>query len=317
MREGNASFDSSGLQFAWDSTSIGYAETCLRKYQLSMIEGWRHKIPSVHLRFGGHYATALEHFHKHLANGLTKDEALIEVVWEMLKATWDYEEISPDEIDQNPEKTQKGKPWTTDHPTKTRENLIRTIIWYVEQFHDGAVKTIYLADGKPAVELSFSFEVHNNLVFAGHLDRVVKYQSDIYVMDQKTTVQTPSPSYFDQYSPNTQMSLYTFAGKIIYNVPISGVIIDVAQIAVGFSRFSRGFTFRTADQLDEWYASALYHIEQARIATARDFFPMNTASCNNYGGCPFRGICSKSPSVRDMLLSADFTRRKWDPLERR
>ena len=44
----NTSF-SSGMQFAWDSTSLKLASTCLRKYEYKMIQNWTSLAPSAHL----------------------------------------------------------------------------------------------------------------------------------------------------------------------------------------------------------------------------------------------------------------------------
>lgn len=297
-------FDKDGIQFGWDSTSIKLAEECLYKYKLKLIEGWQPETLSVHLRFGQHYATALEHYHKFVALGIDHDEAVYLVVKEALEDTWD-----------RPEDGEAG-PWESDHNVKTRANLIRTIIWYLEQFgKDDAVSTLILSDGVPAVEHSFALPVDNGIVFAGHLDRLGVYAGDPYVQDQKTTGSTITQRYFEGFNPDTQMSMYTFAGKVAYGIPVKGVIIDAAQIAVGFSRFERGFTFRVEAQLNEWYDHTMYHIEVARKATRENFFPMNRSSCGNYGGCEFRDICSRAPSVREQFLKAKYIRGpRWDPL---
>lgn len=307
-------FDDDGLQFAWDSTSIKIAEECLYKYKLKMLDGWTPHRRSVHLDFGGWYATALESYHRYIAEGMEENEALIEVVGEALIESWEYElDEAGDPIPGT------GQPWQSDHNAKTRENLIRTIIWYVDQFgEDDACKTMILSNGKPAVELSFRLEIDNGLMLAGHMDRVVHYQDRPYVQDQKTTGTTITPRYFEQWNPDVQMSLYTWAGKAIFGIPVKGVIIDAAQIAVGFSRFERGFTFRDEAQLNEWYDNAMFHIETARAATKEQHFPMNTSSCNNFGGCQFRNICSKSPVVREQFLKGDFVQgERWDPLKTR
>lgn len=311
--ESPKAFDNTGLQFAWDSTSIKLAEECLYKYHLKMIEGWTPLRKSVHLLFGGHYATALERFYKYQAEGQDREEALCDVIAEALADTWEYE------LDETGEPILgSGQPWTSDHNTKTRENLIRTIIWYTDQFEDDPCQTIMLSDGRPAVEHSFTLPIDNGLVLAGHLDRLVEYAGKPYVQDQKTSGSTITQRYFEGFAPDTQMSLYTFAGKAIFGLPVSGVIIDAAQIAVGFTRFERGFTFRSASQLDEWYDHTLYHIETARSATRENHFPMNRSSCGNYGGCEFRHVCSRSPEIREQFLKADFVRgERWDPLKSR
>lgn len=299
-----SSFDEQGVQFVWDATSIKTAEDCLRKYQYRKL-GWVPANTNPHLLFGGWYAKALEHYYKYRALGQDKDEALREVLRETLIATW-----IPDEAE--------GKSWESLHNVKTRENLIRTIIWYVDQFEDDPVEVVILADGTPAVEYSFTYQVDNGLWFAGHIDRLVKYSEVYYVMDQKTSGNTIGPSYFEQFTPDTQMSLYTMAGQIIYDKPVKGIIIDAAQIAVGFSRFVRGFVHRDNASLDEWYDSAMYTIERARDATQDNNFPMNPSSCHKYNGCEYRRVCSRSPVVREQFLKGDFEQREpWDPLKRR
>jgi hypothetical protein len=57
------------VQFAWDSTSLGWLKTCPRLYQYSMIEGWRSSAKSVHLEFGGLYHSGLEMYDKQRSLG--------------------------------------------------------------------------------------------------------------------------------------------------------------------------------------------------------------------------------------------------------
>jgi hypothetical protein len=308
-----------GVQFAWDSTSIKLAEECHRKYQYQMIEGWRPVGESVHLRFGGHYATALEHFHKLRALGASHDDAMLEIIREAMIETWDHER--DDEGNRIPD---TGTPYAPPVDAsgsarmKTRENLIRTIIWYLEQFREDPAEPIILSSGAPAVELSFTLPVDDDIIFAGHLDRLTNYADNIMVVDQKTTGTTISARFFDGFKPDVQMSMYTFAGRAIYQMPVKGVMIDAAQIAVGFSRFERGFTFRTESELNEWYDTTMRVIENARRATRNGELLMNRTSCDKFGGCPFRRVCSKSPEVRTQFLKADFVRaERWDPLKSR
>jgi hypothetical protein len=318
------------IQFAWDSTSLGWLKTCPRLYQYSMIDQWRAKGKSVHLDFGGWYHSALELYDKRRAAGDGHEDALREVVKYCLKVTWVYEGI---DSDGGP----IGHPWDSGHNLKTRETLVRTVIWYLEQFVDDTCETVILKNGKPAVELSFRLEmdwgpqgvdmqVDNTgdyvkagqpYVLSGHLDRVVKFQEQFYVMDRKTSSTTIGSYYFDQYDPDNQMSLYSMAARVIYNAPVRGVIIDAAQIAVGFSRFSRGFTFRTEGQIEEWLGNTKQWLALAEQFAVAGFWPMNDKSCHQYGGCVFRKVCSKSPEVRQKFLETDFVKKAWNPLEAR
>jgi hypothetical protein len=301
-------FDASGVQFAWNASSIKLVETCLRLYQYVGLEGWRGKSQNAHLIFGAAYAKALETFFKlSIGENMPREEAIREVVSQALYATWEY---GPDGTG--------GAPWASTHNTKTRENLIRSIIWYLDFWAEDPMPTVKLASGAPAVEHTFAFEVDNGILFAGHIDRLVEYGDHVYVQDQKTTYMTLTPRFFDQFSPDTQMSMYTFAGKTIFGGPVRGVVIDAAQVAVGFTQFMRGFTSRSEGELNEWYDDAMYWIEVGRKATREQHFPKNTTSCGNYGGCAFRHICSRAPSVRQNFLEGDFVRgTPMNPLEER
>ena len=315
------------VQFAWDSTSLGWLKTCPRLYEYQMIEGWRPRGSGVHLVFGQHYHSALECYDKYraLEPERTHDEAVHNTVHELLLWTWDRE----------------NGPWTSDHPSKNRETLVRSVVWYLDQFKDDPAATLILANGKPAVELSFRMELDwgpkltevwysNNIneenqlrghkqpyILSGHLDRVVDFGGQKYVMDRKTTGSSPTPHYFDGFAPDNQMSIYTLAARVQFSTPVAGVIIDAAQIAVGFTRFQRGFTYRTEAQLEEWLADFRFWTAQAEGFAETGYWPMNDKSCNQFGGCTFRRICSKNPEMRQTFLESDFERKPWNPLQSR
>lgn len=293
-------FTPSGLQWAWNSTSIGAYKKCPKYYEYSIIRGLRKTDESVHLKFGGHYATALEHYHKHVALGLEKEDALLAVVHEAMRDTWDRDTGA----------------WISNH-AKNRETLVRSIIWYIDHWAEDNCELVHLADGKPAVELSFQFELDQDITLVGHLDRLVRYSGDLYVQDQKTTGSTISSYYWDQWSPSNQMSLYAAAGKVVFDTPVKGVMIDAAQVAVGFTRFERGFAPRTQDQIDEWLRETIVWVRRAQKAVIDGHFPHNDTSCHEYGGCAFREVCSKSPSVRESILKTKFHVDFFNPLRER
>lgn len=329
----NSSFSlkSPFLQLAWDSTSLGLLKTCAQKYYLAIvgattplpsgalaIAGYASRQESAHLTFGLLYHGALERFDHAKANGASHDEAIKAAVHWAAKETWNKE---------------LRRPWISDLNNKNRLTLIRTVVWYCDQFRDDPASTVILANGRPAVELSFRFatqvyaDTGEEYMVCGHLDRMVEFQGLTYVMDRKTTGNTLNSDFFKKFSPDNQFSLYSFAGKVVYELPMSGLICDAAQVAVTFSRFERGFITRTEDQLQEWWQHTMYWIAQAErfaaygaklAAQGKDpsvAWPMNDSACHHYGGCQFREICSKSPKVRKQWLEGGAVRKVWDPLQ--
>ncbi|RMD51694.1 hypothetical protein D6827_01665 [Candidatus Parcubacteria bacterium] len=293
-----------GYQIAWDSTSIETLQTCPQKYYLSMVRGIKPKLQSPHLLFGGLFAEAIENYYKLRFSGKSSEDALRQVVWDALKNSFNRE---------------KGIPKAFMHNAKTRLGLIRSIIWYFEEYGDEIETPLHvykLQNGLPAVELSFTIE-HNDILFCGHLDRVMEDDTALYIMDQKTTGATLGLHYFRQFDTSNQMTLYILAGKILFDMPIAAAIIDAAQIAVNFTRFQRGVTMRSDTRIISWLADIEELIDRSRTYTANGKWPHNWSACGNYGGCPFRSLCTAEPKLRERIIEAEFEEHHWDPLEAR
>lgn len=314
------------IQYAWDSTCLGMIKTCPRLYQYTMIEGWGSRDESIHLRFGIEYHKALEEFDKLLASGVDRESAIHATIHNLIVRTAEWR---PD-------------PSTKAGRYKNRATLQSLVIDYLDHFEDDPAETYIRLDGQPAVELSFRFELdfgpyagHHTVIgegglidisqpylLSGHLDRVVNFNGELMVMDRKTTTTTISSYYFEQYEPHNQMTLYAFAGKVVLNSPVRGVIIDAAQVMLeGPNRFVRGFTYRNDDQIGEWLESLRVVLAQAESYAIENFWPMNDTACDKFGGCKFREICSKTPSVRENFLKSSFDKlgpeEKWNPLRAR
>lgn len=308
---GNTSFSplQPGLQIAVDSTSLSAFKTCPRLYQLSIIEGYEPKQTSFHLLFGLLYHGALERYDHQKFKGASHDDAVDFALDWVLRSSWNKD---------------LQRPWVSGDSNKNRYTLLRTVVDYLDKFgRDDVLETVALANGKPAVELSFSFfsgrtaETGEQIMFCGHLDRLAKMNGQVYVSDRKTTSHTISSRWFDQFTPHNQFSLYVLAAQIIYPEKAKGLVVDGAQVAVGFSRFERALVTRDQAQLQEWHRDTMLQLELMESYAKLGYWPQNDSSCDKYGGCKFRGICSKSPSSRKQWLESDFARRVWDPLQRR
>lgn len=288
-------------------------KSCPRLYQYTILEGYQSKGESIHLRFGQEYHKALEEYDVSRANGVKHEDAIHDTIAALVQRTHDWIPVGKDK----------------DVKYKNRETLTSLVIDYLDHFSDDPAETYIRADGRPAVELSFRFELDwgpeadaQPYLLCGHLDRVVNFNDQVLVMDRKTTTTTLGSYYFDQYEPNNQMSLYTLAGKVVLEAPIRGVIIDAAQVMLDQpNRFVRGFTYRTPDQIQEWLDDLRFLLHSYETYAAVNYWPMNDTACDKFGGCRFRGICSKDPAVRDRFLAADFVKLepqfRWNPLATR
>lgn len=306
------------ILYAWSSTTLGLLKECPRKFQYTVIEGWTSRDESVHLRFGIEYHHALQDYAIARAEGAKHEDAIHDCVRALHARVHDW---TPDRA------SRAGR-------YKNRESILGLVVDYLDHFGaDDPASTYILDDGKPAVELTFKFELDwgpkligdtpwagdsQPYLLCGHLDRVVEFHSDLYVMDRKTSVSTISSYYMDQWTPSNQMTLYALAGKVMLNQPVKGVIIDAAQVLLEKPHaFARGFAYRTEDQLTEWLTDLRYFLREAEDFATANYWPQNDTACNKFGGCAFREVCSASPHVRDQYLAARFDRgdhnAAWNP----
>ena len=301
------------LQIAWDSTSINALCKCPRYYQYNILEGWTFSSDNAHLVFGTVFHLAKETYKRSRASGADHNKALIDALRVALTETWD---------------SRLNRPWTSEEPTKTRKTLLRSIIWYHDLFKDDSLETLILANGKPAVELSFQFPLNlatddgsfiaptgEGYMLCGHIDEAVTWDDNTYIIDSKTTKYELDDSYFKQYTPDNQVSVYSVAGQIVWNMEVEGLIIDAAQILVNSSRFRRREIPRSSDMLEEWLTDFKFKLREAEMYAEANYWPQNAKSCG-FGRmqCMFRPVCSAEPTMRKTLLEALYIRRTWDPL---
>lgn len=307
--------EGTNIQWAWDATCLGYLKTCPQLYKYIIIDGWQSEGENVHLRFGSEVHIAEQEYYTMRVAGINHEESLHEVVRNLLIRTHDF---APHE-DSKPGKY------------KNRRTLLRLVIDSLDQYNlgqDDPAGTYIKDDGTAAVELSFRFELDISpnceaggeprpYTLCGHLDRVVEFNDELFVMDYKTATTTLGDYYFNQFDPNNQMSLYTLAGRVVLESNVKGVIIQGMQILLTEpTRSVRSITYRTEDQLDEWLQDFAWWMSAAEVYAENNYWPKNDTACSNYGGCRFQQVCSKSPGVREKFLKSNFKQgERWNPLK--
>ena len=288
------------MQKVWDSTSLGYLFECDRKYDQSILQGYRKDPEPPPFWFGKLIHRGIETMLKEQAKG-NKDylTAAIKVI---LGEGWGYQ---------------------SDDNRRTRMTLVRSLIWYDSHFTEDPMKIIRLSNGKVAAELSFMIALPitspdgDPYMLSGHLDAVVEFMKQLWVLEHKHTVMDLSDNYFKQYTPNTQVSVYSLAAKVILKKPIQGVIVNAMQVGVGYTRFLRRPIPRSKVVLDEWLNDVCFKIKMAEHNARANRWPLNDQSCNKFSGCVFREACAKGPQMRKVWLEDKFVRKYWNPLESR
>jgi hypothetical protein len=287
-------------QLAWDNTSLDLLRECARKYYYHNRLGIRSKTNNPHLIFGILYHECLEYYDHRRAEG---DDH-----WTAENKTIRYT-------------LRVSHGWESDHKKKNRRVLVRAVSSYLSQFWNDRSKTVILDNGKPAVELSFRYEIDLQYrdtdlkyVLCGHLDRLAELDGDIWNMDKKTSGNYLGDDYIQQFKPNSQILHYTYSTRIVYSKPVKGVMIDAVHLDTKGDNFGRFPVLPTAGQLEEWLENTKFLIKMAEQYASAGFWPMNTKACHNYNGCPYRELCGKDPQVREIFIRSNYTQFRWDPL---
>lgn len=351
------------LQIAWDSTSLKALQSCPRKYQYSILEGWRVQGGSNILEFGIHYHAALAVGMKVWAReDRSHSDAQLASVKYVMNATWGEHPWSGRYVESwrckgeakfknekgNAAKcpySHKGKWFLGDGPpicgecgggTQTEERwisadkardryaLVRLVSWYWEEqprCKDAGLQVVNLGEAGAAVELSFRLPTGyqndwgEDYIICGHIDRLVRMGDEVFFSDYKTTKKALGRSYFEGYSPDTQMDTYDLAASILYpKLRVKGGIVEGAQTMVGGAKFTAHPIHRSESQREEWLEELGYWFEEAEKFAKRDVWPMNRSAC---WLCQFKPVCSKPKESRERVLKADYVIEKWNPLQSR
>jgi hypothetical protein len=321
-----------GLQLAWDATSLQSFMSCAARYDMEIRRGYRLKGNTVHIDWGHFLHGSLEAFDHALLAGMDKEDAMYEALDWALKATgqelWKHKTKGTlrNELDKShdPEEWERlWVPWGSEDEKKTRQTLIRAIVWFADE-QAGNVQPYAFPDGTPAIELSFRIPLPTRsakgepFLLCGHLDGMALLGDELFIRERKTTKTTIGAYYWERYSPNVQVDTYDLAGWLLFpDLKISGVMMEAIQTAVEFTRVARQPLYHTKARREEWLKRVLEIIAEAEKCAENSYWPMNTAACNLNGGCPYQRVCRADPSQRERILiqTGEYEVRKWDPLK--
>lgn len=290
--------------FVIDHSSLAMFKDCPRKYYYGILQGYRPTSVAAPLEFGKIYHDLLEYYDKQIVLGTDPDVALRLAVRKGIDAS-------------------KGPGFSLD-TRRTTLTLLRSLIWYVENYQNDPMKTHILPNGKPALELSFRVELPFSfsqsdypVIYCGHIDKVVEFQGQLLAMERKHTTSAFYESYWDRYTFGSQISGYVMALQTGFNLDVGGAVIDATQIGVNFTRFGRRVAHRVNAHQQEWILDTSYWLSQVDLCLTSDRWPHNHEACGKYGGCQFRNVCFANPSVREVVLKSEYRVDKWDPLKPR
>lgn len=180
-------------------------------------------------------------------------------------------------------------------------------------------------------------------VMLGETDKVVVYwqgKPDLVIweeitgvlapLDQKTKDHIPY-NVNEIWKPHNQLAGYIYSVGVIANdLGFSNINVDRCIVSVcarlrsadpkkGAApkpRFVRVRPHYSQDEIEEWRSGMVRKAERLRYAIESQDWQRNEQSCHVYGGCEFRGICSRPQGVRELMVKSDYELvEPWTPFE--
>lgn len=313
-----------------DNSSLELFVSCPRKTMFQHILGWRAPGRSA-LVYGDAIHRALEARYK---SQLTDHFGLCE----LMNTEVDKAFTSPVGIDE----------WRT--PSQAKETCRRYLLEYAAEDLD-----IVHKDNIPFVEVPFSqylgkleiggddiripdnVDPHNfvkrifgkparpniqniHVFWTGKIDLVLRRDSQIFVMDHKTT-SVLGESFWKQFDLSMPQQGYCWATSKILGEQITGTIINAivgrrptkTGTALEFHR--RTYVYPSW-QLEDWPQNCIKIVRSFIEQLLYGDFPGHYKDCvNMYGVCPFHAVCTIPPNQREMLLRSAYEQNNWSPLK--
>lgn len=285
---------------------------CHAKFYWEQIYGVVPVGQNVHLIFGGAYAKALEFFrtgyygdkYEHLTEAERYNESVCDGLEALIRAYGTYE--------------------APEGETKTFDRLVGAYVEYLYRYppsSEHAPPSIF--EGKPRVEFSFVFEISevnhpetgDPLLFCGRFDQLAEYTGAMFVFDDKTT-QRMGPTWADQWGLRSQFTAYSYGAQVSGHRVAGAIVRGMCILKTKFNT-AEALLYRPQWMIDRWRERLTWDAQRMVDHFNKGYWPTNgeeSGACADYGGCPFRLICSSESTAG--VLPVHYKKYKWDPLER-
>lgn len=278
-----------------DNFALSTHQTCPRRYQHRMLEGWVRKGDSAALVAGAALHAGLASWYR--GEGLDKAFHAINEEW-----------------------AKRAPAQSTDW--RTLPKIINTMRGYVDHYGEETFQVVGIGTPAPIVERAFTLDTGlvttcgEPIEYGGILDTVVEFAGAYYILEHKTTSVMGS-GFWQQFKPNNQITGYIWAAQRLSDKPIRGAIVNaIGWFKAGATRYERQITTRTPAEIAEWERNLAQVCSEIREHERQIYYPQRTASCTIYGRCTFHAVCEQEPAIREAILAEDYQVERWSHTER-
>ncbi|MEM3041475.1 MAG: PD-(D/E)XK nuclease family protein [Nitrososphaerota archaeon] len=203
-----------------------------------------------------------------------------------------------------------------DKDPRDKKLAVEAVSGYIDKYNEDKMRTLE-TNGHKWLESTFCVPIgtvdNYQILYYGVFDRIALLDGRPLVVDYKTT-SVLGPSYFDQFKPNNQVSMYQYAAGELLGTPVDMVCIDAIGITKSNIRFERRIITYSRDQILESVKDILDTVRYEMIVYKESgVYPKRKVSCiSKYGKCQFYDVCSRPHQVRSNFLDTYFIREDAD-----
>jgi hypothetical protein len=207
---------------------------------------------------------------------------------------------------------------------KTCDRMVGALEYYLSEYPlDSDPARISIIAGVPAVEWRFALPLPFNhpetgepLLYAGRTDAIMDFAGARYAEDDKTTKQLGA-KWANQWELRSQFMGYAWAGREL-GLGLQGTLVRGVSILKTKYETAQAIVNSPDWKIDEWVRHRDHLILQAITAYTDSGYwePALDDTCNEYGGCTFKGVCGVPPERRPNWLATNFEESTWNPLTR-
>jgi hypothetical protein len=189
----------------------------------------------------------------------------------------------------------------------------------------------------PATEITFKIKIYEDdfciMWLCGTIDTVGQFRNGCFaIRDWKTTSSYQQESFLTNFELSRQLRFYTLACKLMAKSNPESILGRVGATNVGAfidaiflkskandNEYARSDVMQYSEQhMSTFYAMLMEFCQRfSKNVRENNIKPegiLNGACTAGYPRCRFWNICKSNPQVAQVLLSRDFTRKMYDPL---
>lgn len=306
-----------------DNTMISDHRTCDRYFYYRHVRGFNPESKSPALSFGSAWHEAMDIVWKILSKNKDAETSKVaELAYRSWEDNWTSDGL-PGLNEMSGEMDDRFK-------MRNPSTALEMIYSYIEKRRHFISQCELIAIEQPfAVPLDPS---DKSLVYVGRLDKVVKHEGEIKIIEHKTSSEYSAGggfrrSFADSFSPNSQIDGYLFAGRMLYGKKCTSILVDAALVHRDHHDTFAFFPIRRQEgHIDAWLWETRVRIDQieANLAALKSAapkgqymaaFPKNTSSCTKYNGCQYLDLCKMWANPISKDIPAGFKYEIWEPFD--